>query len=259
MGHRVPRAPIWFAIRLAILAAAGCGGTTEAPKDGATAADTGVDAAAGAGGSTGGNGRGGAGGPGTGGGGDQAGTAATGGTAGTGGTTGSSGRGGAAGGAARGGSGGGATGGTAGAGGGAGASGSSGRGGSGAGGTGGAGGRGGSGGSSGGRGGSGTAGTGGAGGQPAVCREIELEYASRLPRFLNCSSQNQCGNRAAMTPGCPCQIPVQEPAPLELEMLFNLEFAWFDAGCTMPAAPCPATCSTNRGMACQSGRCVSVP
>jgi len=111
----------------------------------------------------------------------------------------------------------------------------------------------------GGRGGTtGAAGTGGGGGQPAVCRELEMEYASRLPRFLVCSGANQCGNRAASAPGCPCLIPVQEPAPLELEMLFNVETEWFDAGCTMPTV-CVMPCSLNPRAACQNGRCVIAP
>ena len=101
----------------------------------------------------------------------------------------------------------------------------------------------------------GSAGTGGSGGQPAVCRDLELEYASRLPRFLVCSGQNQCGNRASTAPGCPCQMPVQEPGPLELEMLFNVESEWFAAGCTTPTT-CVMPCSLNPRAACQNGRCV---
>jgi hypothetical protein len=86
-----------------------------------------------------------------------------------------------------------------------------------------------------------------------------MEYASRLPRFLVCSGSQQCGNRASTAPGCPCQIPVQEPAPLELESLFNIEFEWFAAGCTMPTT-CVMPCSTNvLRAACQNGRCVALP
>jgi hypothetical protein len=84
-----------------------------------------------------------------------------------------------------------------------------------------------------------------------------MRYAAMLPRFLVCSGQNQCGNRTSATPGCLCQIPVQEPEPLALETLWNVEHEWFDAGCTMPS--CATPCSTNMRAACQNGRCVSVP
>ena len=70
---------------------------------------------------------------------------------------------------------------------------------------------------------SGGSGQGGAGGKSQACRDIEAEYARALPRFLTCSGSQRCGNRASSAPGCVCQIAVQEQAPLELEMLMNVE------------------------------------
>jgi hypothetical protein len=105
--------------------------------------------------------------------------------------------------------------------------------------------------------GSGTGGAAGAGGKSQTCLDLEADYARELPRFLVCSGSDRCGNRTSSAPGCICQIYVQEPAPLELETLMNIELEWFNAGCTMPVCttPCPAA---NRG-ACQNGRCTTLP
>ncbi|MDF3071310.1 MAG: hypothetical protein K0R38_6911 [Polyangiaceae bacterium] len=98
----------------------------------------------------------------------------------------------------------------------------------------------------------------------SACPTVKADYAGELDKQLLCNpnGSSQCTDRVAAAAGCQCLVFIEPADPFAIEHLLNLENAWFEADCSMPA--CPAKCSTASAGNCQAdsnsplgGRCVS--